>query len=276
MAVKKETENEEVKIDIPLKGVHAKLTTARVALSSLGIKKSGQNDFAHFNFFQLKDFLPEAQRIFAKLGLYSHFELKSDVIYEITRTDENSKVMSKEPIIKEIARLDITDVESKEVVTFKMDVEPVMIGNNTKQNVYQAAGGRSTYYKRYLYRDALEIEEDDESDAVLGQEDINYQVPQTSKVVAPKQAKKASAKTIQENIVAPANNVPVPNEIPVVNEMGKDSVLTDNSRVEIMNLVQSKGLDGSIIINYCMERNLEPASLLEGQKQDIINYINSL
>lgn len=276
MAVKKETENEELKIEIPLKGVHAKLTTARVALSSLGIKKSGQNDFAHFSFFQLKDFLPEAQRIFAKLGLYSHFELKSDVIYEITRTDESSEMMSKEPVIKEIARLDITDVESKEVVTFKMDVEPVMIGNNTKQNVYQAAGGRSTYYKRYLYRDALEIEEDDECDATLGENGVNYQVPQVTNIVAPKQAKKTSAKSIQENIVAPVNNVPVYNEVPFNNETAKDSVLTDESRIEIMNLVQSKGLDGSVIINYCTERNLEPASLVEGQKYDIINYINSL
>ena len=170
---------EEVKVSVPLKGVLAKLQTARIALMDKGLKKSGKNDFAHFDFFQLKDFLPEAQRIFTKLGLTTNYTLMPRAIdyNEVTEKNGDLERIIKEPIVRDIARLVIKDIETGEETTFEMEAAPVQIGNNTKQNIYQAAGGRSTYYKRYLYRDALEIEEDDESDAVLGQPNVNYVAP---------------------------------------------------------------------------------------------------
>ena len=47
MATKATTKTEEVKLDIELKGVKAKLQTARVALMSTSLKKTGKTDFAH-------------------------------------------------------------------------------------------------------------------------------------------------------------------------------------------------------------------------------------
>lgn len=271
---------EEIKVDVPLKGVHAKLQAARIALMEKGLKKSGKNTFANFDFFQLVDFLPEAQKLFTKLGLTTNFTLAPRVIaYSETQQGE---VIRREPIIKDIARLIITDIETKEIEIFEMEAAPVQIGNNTKQNIYQAAGGRSTYYKRYLYRDALEIEESDESDMVLGAPNVDYQAPQQ---VTPYQFEAPQAATIQEAIVNPAPVQPV-------QDIGQQVVITPDNNVapvdtngllsveskgEVMNMILGKGLDGyTVINNFCASINIAPANLLESHKQSLIDYVNSL
>ena len=133
MATKATTKTEELKVSIDLKGVKAKLQTARVALMEKSLKKTGKNDFAHFDFFQLKDFLPEAQRIFTRLGLTTQYTIMPRVIATIERIE--NEVIIKEPIIRDIARLVIKDIESDEELMFEMEAAPVQIGNNTKSNI---------------------------------------------------------------------------------------------------------------------------------------------
>ena len=62
--------------------VHKKLMAARVKLLSTEMKKSGQNKFAGYSYFELGDFIPHVQTIFNDLGLcgvvsftHSHAEL---------------------------------------------------------------------------------------------------------------------------------------------------------------------------------------------------------
>ena len=262
---------EEIKVDVPLKGVHAKLQAARIALMETGLKKSGKNTFANFDFFQLVDFLPEAQKLFTKLGLTTNFTLAPRVIaYSETQQGE---VIRREPIIKDIARLIITDIETKEIEMFEMEAAPVQIGNNTKQNIYQAAGGRSTYYKRYLYRDALEIEESDESDMVLGAPNVEYQTPQQ---VTPYQFEAPQAVTIQEAVVS-APQAPVKETKAKTTQPTGDTLLSVESKGEVMDMIMAKGLNGyEVINNFCTGLNIVPANLLESHKQSLIDYVNSL
>ncbi len=49
--------------------VHKKLMAARVKLQSVDMKKSGQNKFAGYSYFELGDFIPHVQTIFNELGL---------------------------------------------------------------------------------------------------------------------------------------------------------------------------------------------------------------
>ena len=49
--------------------VYTKLMTARITLQSMEIKKSGENKFAKYYYFELGDFLPAVQKIFYDLGL---------------------------------------------------------------------------------------------------------------------------------------------------------------------------------------------------------------
>lgn len=295
-------EKEELKLDIPMKGVMAKLQTARVLLQEKELSKSGKNDYANFTYFQLKDFLPEATKIFAKVGLYPQFNIRSRVIdHEDIIEFNNEGVMIrnyKKPIIKEIANLTIFDIENKDdFVVYEMDVAELSIGKNTKQNIYQAAGGRSTYYKRYLYRDALEIEENDEYDAMLG-------MPQTMNNVQPMAqmpqqpvyqqpvAQKPQQEVYQQPIMQeqPVYQQPVVNEVPemgnsvtiengnVVVDGAPDDLLSLENKQNIMNVITSKNLNGYEVINaYCQTIGVtDPSSLLNSHASGLMDYVNSL
>ena len=311
MATKATTKTEEVKLNIELKGVKAKLQAARVALMSTSLKKTGKNDFAHFDFFQLKDFLPEAQKIFTKLGVTTQYTIMPRVIANIERVE--NEVITKEPIIRDIARLVVKDIESDEELVFEMEAAPVQIGNNTKQNIYQAAGGRSTYYKRYLYRDALEIEEDDESDTVLEQPDVEYQTPPTQPLMnyaqqapqpAPIQQAIVEQSIGQPVVIGPDGGtytgfVPQGEGQPLINQPGNlnmidtpqqmeqkveavlanpNDLISQASKEEAMSLILSKGLNGfEVINNYCQNNNIaSPAELKESDKAGLIAYIGTL
>lgn len=306
MATKATTKTEEVKLNIELKGVKAKLQAARVALMSTSLKKTGKNDFAHFDFFQLKDFLPETQKIFTKLGLTSQYTIMPRVIATITKNDNG--VITDEPIIRDIARLVVKDIESDDELIFEMEAAPVQIGNNTKQNIYQAAGGRSTYYKRYLYRDALEIEEDDESDTVLGQPEVNYQTAPVQPVTpynfqAPQSAPIQQA-IVEQNLGQPVVIGPdggtytgfVPQSTPhydtpqeinqkidkIVNSIDEpnnsNEPISQASKEEAMGLIMQKGLNGfEVINNYCQQNGIaSPADLKEKDKAGLIAYIGNI
>lgn len=281
----KNTKADEIKLDIQLKGVKAKLQTARVALLEKGLSKTGKNDFAHFDFFQLKDFLPEAQRIFTKLGLTTNYTIMPRVIaYTEHQTGET---ISKEPIIRDIAKLIIKDIETDDTEEFEIEAAPVQIGNNTKQNIYQAAGGRSTYYKRYLYRDALEIEENDESEEVLGDPSVNYQqAPVTPYSFQPVQAAPIQQAVIQQSVpVQPVQPSPVENlgqQVEInnmgdVGEVGTNQLITLASKEEAMKLIMAKGLNGyEVISEFCQQNGISsPADLKESDKANLMAFIGT-
>ena len=273
------TKTEEVKVVVPLKGVYAKLQAARIALMEKGLKKTGKNTFANFDFFQLVDFLPEVQKIFTKLGLTTNYTLAPRVVAEETVMNlEDTKLVSSKPIIRDMARLIIRDLETGEETTFEMEAEKLQIGNNTKQNNYQAAGGRSTYYKRYLYRDALEIEESDESDIMLGAPEVNYQ---EAEVVAPPEiilapAGAPQATTIQENIIQPQENT-TPKKKVKEEVAGPDDVLSQESREEVMAAITAKGLQPFEELSaYCAQNGIAaPNELKEKDKASLLAFIES-
>lgn len=295
MATKSTKTEEEVKLNIELKGVKAKLQTARVALMNKCLNKTGKNDFAHFDFFQLKDFLPEAQKIFTKLGLTSNYTIMPRVIAVVESHNEAGNIISKEPIIRDIARLVIKDIETEDTEIFEMEAAPVQIGNNTKQNIYQAAGGRSTYYKRYLYRDALEIEENDECDAVLGDPNVQYQQAPVQPVT-PYSFQAPQPTSIQQTIVEQSIGQPVtiaPNGTVNVQQMPMDtpqqieqktnvvlgdSLITQASKEEAMNLIMQKGLNGyEVISSYCQQNGIaSPADLKESDKVGLMTFIGNM
>lgn len=262
--------DEEIKVSVPLKGVYAKLQAARIALMEKGLKKTGKNSFAGFDFFQLVDFLPEAQKIFTKLGLTTNYTLAPRVI--ANKEIVEGEKLTREPIIRDIARLVIRDIETNDIEVFEIEAAPVQIGNNTKQNIYQAAGGRSTYYKRYLYRDALEIEESDESDMVLGAPNIDYQTP-----VAQQPIETPQPTTIQENIMQPQENTtPAPKK--KTTKASADDVLSQESREEVMQVLTAKGLNPfNTLMDYCKEKGLTaPSELKESDKEGLLSYIEGL
>lgn len=301
------TKKDEMKVDVPLDNVKAKLQLARVMLQEKDLSKTGKNNFAHFDFFQLEDFLPQINEIFARLGLHSEFNITTEVVAFEEKSIvcvENGNLINitKTPVLKEMATLIITDVlKPDDVEVYEMEAAPVQIGNNTKQNIYQAAGGRNTYYKRYLYMNALEIVEKDESDTVLGQPDINYQQPSMTPydfMPQPQAQSQFVANDINQPIKVTAEkgdcvpqqvqpNTPSSQESNQVAEtieqateqiVNEQAPLSTESKMEIMGLVNQKGLNGATIIgDFCKQNGLKgPHDLLEIHKQPLLDMINGM
>ena len=125
--------------------IYEKLQNCRVELQNLKLKKTGKNNYAGFEYFELKDFLPTVNELFAKNKMFSNFSMDCN-----------------------IAELEIIDCEDKTSVKFTSPTAELELKGCNK---IQALGGTHTYLKRYLYINALEIVEADLFDAVTGKED---------------------------------------------------------------------------------------------------------
>ncbi len=122
--------------------VYSKLNQARLKLQDANLTKSGHNKFAGYKYFELGDFLPAIQKIFAEL------ELCGIVSFG-----------------QELATLTITDIKdnSKVEITSPMSTAALK-GCHEVQNL----GAVQTYIRRYLWVAALEIVEHDVVDASAG------------------------------------------------------------------------------------------------------------
>jgi hypothetical protein len=119
--------------------VYKKLQTVAVELQKTEIKKSGENKFAGFKYFELGDFLPTVNELFLKHGLagYCSFD-------------------------KELATLTIVDTEKGD----KVEVTSPMVQIAMKgANEIQSLGAVQTYSRRYLFLAALGIVENDVVDS---------------------------------------------------------------------------------------------------------------
>ncbi|MDR2646159.1 MAG: ERF family protein [Holosporaceae bacterium] len=127
-----------------VKNIYGKLMEARIRLQEKNLKKSGRNKFSGFSYYELADFLPEINKIFMDLRLYSMFSIQEKVatLAIINEENPNENVVYHSPV---------GDVELKGCTAI------------------QGLGAAYTYMKRYLYMNALEIVENDALDAQAGQ-----------------------------------------------------------------------------------------------------------
>lgn len=132
--------------------VLSKLMQARLKLQGTQLAKTGHNKFAGYHYFELGDFLPTVQRIFAEVGLCG--------IVSYTA---------------ELAKLTITDTTEGGSVEITSPMGSAALkGCHEVQNV----GAVETYQRRYLWVTAMEIVEHDVLDATTGAE-----APKSAKAV---------------------------------------------------------------------------------------------
>lgn len=121
-----------------------KLMHARLKLQNSELKKTGHNKFAGYYYFELGDFLPTVQKIFAELNLCGVVSYTADT-----------------------ARLTITDTEDSSFVEITSPMGSAALkGCHEVQNI----GAVETYQRRYLWVTAMEIVEHDVLDATTGSE----------------------------------------------------------------------------------------------------------
>lgn len=132
--------------------VYAKLAKARRMLIDTGIKPSGKNMHMKYQYFELKDFVPQVTRIFDEIGLLSMFRTFGS-----------------------LATLQIIDTEHpEEMVDF--DIPYVAAETNNGVQPIQALGSTITYLRRYLYQVALDLAESDGVDAETVEESTTVPV----------------------------------------------------------------------------------------------------
>ena len=123
--------------------LYEKLATARVELQEMGLRKSGKNTFAKYDYFELGDMMPPINRLMAKYKMLGVCSFHDDY-----------------------ATLSIFDAEKPEdVIVFKSPMSTAELkGCHPVQNL----GAVETYTRRYLWTAAFEIVECDALDATTG------------------------------------------------------------------------------------------------------------
>lgn len=125
--------------------VYGKLSKIRLELQNRQLKKSGQNKFAGFKYYELGDILPTINELSDKYGIL------------------NIISYSRDEAVLEI--IDIDNPESKLEIKSPMS-ELTLKGAHPIQNL----GAIETYQRRYLYLTAYEIVESDYLDAIQGKD----------------------------------------------------------------------------------------------------------
>jgi hypothetical protein len=130
--------------------VYKKLQQARLKLQSAPLKKSGRNKHVGYEYFELADFLPTIQTIFAEVGLCGTVSFGTELA---TLT---------------IVDTDATDATQPNFVIFS---SPMSTAELKGCHAIQNLGAVQTYLRRYLYVAAMEIVEHDSLDATTGKDE---------------------------------------------------------------------------------------------------------
>ena len=153
--------------------VHKKLMQARVKLLSVDMKKSGQNKFAGYSYFELGDFIPHVQTIFNDLGLCG-----------VVSFSQSS------------AELTITDVEDGTVIVVST---PMAEANLKGAHPIQNLGAVLSYQRRYLWMAAMELVEGDAIDSAPPVEAVK-DAPKPEPKPSPVQELKAPTKHVKGKV----------------------------------------------------------------------------
>ena len=124
--------------------IYQKLSAVRVAVQDSGMKKSGKNNHAKYEYFELEDMLPEINRLEQKHGLCSYISFGQDM-----------------------AILNIVDAEKPEGEAITV-TSPMSTAKLPACHDVQNLGAVQSYLRRYLYMAAYNIVECDALDASQG------------------------------------------------------------------------------------------------------------
>lgn len=260
--------------------LHDKLMEIRLELLEMVTTKSGKNNYAHFDYFQLKDFMPSALKLFKKYKIYSKFYIDLEdkpITTQKEMPDANGVMLIvKETVTNyvEYGYLYLKDLETGEVEVYKKKTENATVaGASPIQNL----GAKSTYMKRYLYMDALEINIDDEVDAQPKSNNVtpydmpkgNMKPPVNQPPVAPPQPPVPPQPVV--------NNAPVTSNVEQTPVTEETQFMTLETKTAIAQAIIAKGLNpGEVVRNLATKLNTPVEKLLESQKQLMLDEINKM
>lgn len=129
--------------------IYQKIQAVKKELSERELKKSGENKFSGFKYYELGDFLPSIIELCAKYGLFTQITFTEDKgILNIV--DCNAEVIQE------------GSPNEYRIVQYESPLKELELKG---ANAIQALGGAETYLRRYLYMNAFDIVEADMFDS---------------------------------------------------------------------------------------------------------------
>lgn len=252
----------------------SKINVIRLELSK-EMSKSGKNTYSKYDYFQLKDFMPQAIELMNKNGVYTEFNMykkkfelpgkeitscgyneNGEISNEITTKEENWEY-------REVAVLDVYNLDNEED-TIHLEKETANVSLQAAQPI-QNLGGKNTYMKRYMYMDLFEINENDKIEEETGK-------PTTveTKTTTTSKPKTTSVSTKKEE-----TPVEEPKEVEVDLEIDSDGTMSMARRVELANYIKSKGgVPKDVMSEVTTTLGLDMTLLKESDYDNIKNEID--
>lgn len=237
---------------------------------SEGLSKGGKNDYSKFKYFQLDDFIPETLKACEEFNIYTKFEIKKEKRdlpnTTIIETSGESKVETSTNNFEyvEVAYLIAQDLDTGILEVYAKETKEASVqGASGIQNL----GAKSTYMKRYLYMDLLEIVENDQVESGAANTN-NTKVVNTDKVPVVS-ATKTNAKATKEPMAAPVvetkeNNGPI-----------EEPLMSLEDKQFIAKYINEKGLAPALIAEFAIEMGYESAmQFRSSDKNKLIEKIN--
>lgn len=265
--------------------LYAKLNVVRVELSK-DLEKSGKNNYSKYDYFQLKDFMPQAIKLCNEQGLFTKFWIDKEKIElpskKVTQYGLNTEGERTEEIVTEennfqyveYAYVLVIDIESGAEELFKKETREVTL--QASQPI-QNLGGKSTYMKRYMYMDVFEINENDSVE-----EETGAPVKVETKIETKTKSRKNPP--VKEVSTKPADNVTpynfMPQETPVVNTPkvtveDTKALMSIETKISLAETIKNAGLDPrTAIMEFAQELGTDVPLLKESDKDKILEMIN--
>lgn len=253
----------------------SKINEIRYELSKK-MNKSGKNDYSKYDYFQLKDFMPQALELFNEKGIYTEFYISKDR-YElpgkttITRCFNENGELSNETEIKEenfeykeFAHLVVINLDDEDD-TIELTKETADVRLQAAQPI-QNLGGKTTYMKRYMYMDLLEINENDKVEEETGK----------PVKVETKTTRKNSKPVVSTVSSTPQTVEPEPAPVPSSEQVATDDLMSMETKIELANKIKELGGDPRTdIIEIAKELGTDVPLLKESDKDKVLNMIEN-
>jgi hypothetical protein len=194
----------EKKVDYSTMNIYQKIQLVKEEILKENLKKSGENKYAGFKYYELADFTPSIIKLCNKVGLFT----------KITFSEE-------------LATLKIINVDkSEEVEEYTSPMRNLVLKGC---NEIQALGGVETYSRRYLYMSAFDIIENDMFDAKSGEVEESKATPKQIEILEKVYVGETREKLLKANNVDKLEDLSVKKASELIKKLKERSAENGNS-----------------------------------------------
>ena len=141
--------------EIKKMNIYEKMQKVKTLLSDSELKKTGENEYSKFEYYELADILPAIITFCEEYRLFTHVNFVKEYNTKTITTEENQ--VQEKVKVGESAILTIINIDKpEEKIEYSSDVKDLEL---KAANAIQNYGGIQTYSRRYLYTNAFDIVE---------------------------------------------------------------------------------------------------------------------